>query len=36
MIHTYTGVSQFWKYSPEEYLKQPVYDRNYPPCKHCQ
>jgi len=36
VIHTYPGVSQFWKYPPEEYLKQPVYDRNYPPCKHCQ
>ena len=19
----------------EEFLKQPVYDRNFPPCKHC-
>jgi len=36
VIQTYTGVSQFWKYSPEEYLKQPVYDRNVPACKHCQ
>ncbi len=35
VIHTYPAVSQFWKYRPEEYLKQPVYDRNYPPCKHC-
>ena len=35
VIHTYTGVSQFWKYKPEEFLKQPVYDRNYPPCKYC-
>ena len=36
VIHTYPGVSQFWKYNPEEYLKQPVYDRNVPACKHCQ
>jgi branched-chain amino acid transport system substrate-binding protein len=35
VIHTFPGVSQFWKYKPEEFLKQPVYDRNYPPCKHC-
>ncbi len=35
VIQTFTGVSQFWKYKPEEFLKQPVYDRNYPACKHC-
>lgn len=35
VVHTYPNVSQFWKYKPEEFLKQPVYDRNYPPCKHC-
>jgi branched-chain amino acid transport system substrate-binding protein len=28
-------VSQFWKYSPEEFLKQPVYSRDFPPCRHC-
>jgi hypothetical protein len=28
-------VSQFWKYKPDEFLKQPVYDRNVPACKHC-
>ncbi len=35
VVQVYPGVSQFWKYKPEEFLKQPVYDRNYPPCKHC-
>jgi len=35
VIHTYPAVSQFWKYSPEEFLKQPVYSRDYPPCKFC-
>jgi len=35
VVHTYPAVSQFWKYNPEEFLKQPVYDRNFPPCKHC-
>jgi len=35
VIYTYPAVSQFWKYNPEEYLKQPVYTRDYPPCTHC-
>jgi branched-chain amino acid transport system substrate-binding protein len=35
VIHMYPAVSQFWKWSPEDYLKQPVYTRDYPPCKHC-
>ncbi|HZA54682.1 MAG TPA: ABC transporter substrate-binding protein [Candidatus Udaeobacter sp.] len=35
VIHTFPAVSQFWKYKPEEFLKQPVYDRNYPACKYC-
>jgi branched-chain amino acid transport system substrate-binding protein len=35
VIHTFPSVSQFWKYKPEEFLKQPVYDRNNPPCKYC-
>ena len=35
VIHTYPEVSQFWKYPPREFLKQPVYSREFPPCKHC-
>ncbi len=35
VIQTFPAVSQFWKYKPEEFLKQPVYDRNFPPCKYC-
>jgi len=35
VITTYHAVGQFWKYNPEEYLKQPLYTRDYPPCKHC-
>jgi branched-chain amino acid transport system substrate-binding protein len=35
VIQTYPGVSQFGKYKPEEFLKQPVYDRNFPACKYC-
>jgi branched-chain amino acid transport system substrate-binding protein len=35
VIQTVPAVSQFGKYKPEEFLKQPVYDRNYPPCRYC-
>ena len=35
VIQTFPAVSQFWKYKPEEFLKQPVYDRNNPACKYC-
>jgi len=35
VIFTYPQVSQFWKYNPEEFLKMPVYTRDYPPCKFC-
>jgi len=28
VIYTYPEVSQFWKYKPEEYLKQPLYTRD--------
>jgi branched-chain amino acid transport system substrate-binding protein len=35
VIHTFPAVSQFWNYKPEEFLKQPVYDRNFPACKYC-
>jgi branched-chain amino acid transport system substrate-binding protein len=33
VIYTYPNVSQFWNYKPEEFLKQPVYSRDYPPLK---
>jgi branched-chain amino acid transport system substrate-binding protein len=32
-VHTYTNVSQFWTYEPKEFLKQPVYSRDWPPMK---
>jgi branched-chain amino acid transport system substrate-binding protein len=35
VIYTFQNVSQFWTYKPDEYLKNPVYSRDYPPCKHC-
>jgi branched-chain amino acid transport system substrate-binding protein len=33
VIQTYSNVSQFGKSKPEEFLKQPVYSREYPPVK---
>ena len=36
VIATYPAVSQFWKYNQDEYLKQPLYSRDYPACKYCQ
>jgi branched-chain amino acid transport system substrate-binding protein len=35
VIATIPAVSQFWKYKADDYLKQPLYGRDYPPCKHC-
>src|SRR6266849_1864383 len=35
VIHTFPMVSQFWTYKPEEFLKNPVYGRDFPPCKNC-
>jgi branched-chain amino acid transport system substrate-binding protein len=35
VIHTFPAVSQFWTYKPEDYLKNPVYSRDYPPCTRC-
>lgn len=35
VIKTYPNVSQFFTYKKEEFLKQPVYNRDFPPCKFC-
>ena len=35
VVATIPNVSQFWKYSPEEFLKQPVYSRDFPACRYC-
>ena len=35
VIHTYPSVSQFWTYDPQKFLEQPVYSRDFPPCRHC-
>ena len=36
VIQTYPNVSQFWKYKPEEFLKNPVYSRDWPPAKNLE
>jgi branched-chain amino acid transport system substrate-binding protein len=36
VIKTYPAVSQFWTYGEDAFLKQPVYARDYPPCKYCE
>jgi branched-chain amino acid transport system substrate-binding protein len=35
VIYTYPAVTQFWKYDPQEFLRQPVYSRDFPPCRYC-
>src|SRR5437667_1172944 len=36
VIHTYPNVSQFWTYKPEEFLKNPVYSRDWPPAQNLE
>jgi branched-chain amino acid transport system substrate-binding protein len=36
VIKTYPQVSQFWTYGKDAFLKQPVYSRDFPPCKNCE
>ena len=36
VIKTYPAVSQFWTYGKDAFLKQPVYSRDFPPCKNCE
>ena len=33
VIKTYPAVSQFWTYGKDAFLKQPVYSRDFPPCR---
>ena len=35
VIKTYDNVGQYWTYNKDEFLKQPVYSRTFPECKHC-
>jgi branched-chain amino acid transport system substrate-binding protein len=36
VIATFKDVSQFWKWTPEDYMKRQSYSRDYPACSHCQ
>jgi branched-chain amino acid transport system substrate-binding protein len=36
VIKTYPAVSQFWTYGKDRFLAQPVYSRDFPPCKFCE
>jgi branched-chain amino acid transport system substrate-binding protein len=36
IIHTYPNVSQFWTYDQAEFLKNPVYSREWPPAKNLE
>ncbi len=36
VIKTYADVGQFWTYGKEAFLAQPVYSREFPPCKFCE
>ena len=35
VIKTYPKVSQFWTWSPQDYLARPAYGRSSPPCNAC-
>jgi branched-chain amino acid transport system substrate-binding protein len=35
-VHTYEDVSQFWRYPPKEFLKHPVYSRDWPPARNLE
>jgi branched-chain amino acid transport system substrate-binding protein len=35
VIKTYPNISQFGQFKKDEFLKTPVYSRDYPPCKFC-
>jgi branched-chain amino acid transport system substrate-binding protein len=36
VIKTYPAVSQFWTYDKAKFLAQPVYSRDFPPCRYCE
>jgi branched-chain amino acid transport system substrate-binding protein len=36
VIKTYPNVSQYWTYGKDKFLAQPVYSRDFPPCKFCE
>jgi branched-chain amino acid transport system substrate-binding protein len=36
VVKTYPDVSQFWNYKKDEFLKNPVYSRDYPPARNLE
>jgi branched-chain amino acid transport system substrate-binding protein len=36
VVKTYPDVSQFWTYNKDDFLKNPVYSRDYPPAKNLE
>jgi branched-chain amino acid transport system substrate-binding protein len=36
VIKTYPAVGQFWTYGKAKFLAQPVYSRDFQPCKFCE
>lgn len=36
VIKTYPAVGTFWAYDKAKFLAQPVYSRDFPPCKYCE
>ncbi len=36
VVKTYPDVGQFWTYNKDEFLKNPVYSRDYPPAKNLE
>jgi branched-chain amino acid transport system substrate-binding protein len=36
VVNTFANVSQFWTYNPQEFLKNPVYSRDWPPAKNLE
>jgi branched-chain amino acid transport system substrate-binding protein len=36
VIKTYPNVHQYWTYGKAKFLAQPVYSRDFPPCKFCE
>jgi len=36
VVQTYPNVSQYWTYKPDDFLKNPVYSRDFPPAKNLE
>ena len=36
VVKTYNDVSTYWQYDPAKFRAQPVYSRDFPPCKYCE